>query len=219
MAQFNLQSVLQFTGNLKQNNNRDWFQEHRGDYEIARAYFEDYVAALIRELSKTEPLADLTPKDCIFRLNRDLRFTKDKTPYKPYMSAYIAPGGRKSRLLGYYVHIEQGNAMLAGGLYEPDTQQLASWRESIDRNPRPFKDIIGNETFRKFFGEVGGERLKTIPRGYPKDHPEADLLRLKTVTVTKHASDSQVSSPPFFTETMETFGAMKPFLQYLDTFL
>ena len=142
MAQFDLQSVLIFAGDLKQNNNRNWFLDHRSDYEIARAHFEDYVAALIDELSKTEPLADLTPKDCIFRLNRDLRFTKDKTPYKPYMSAYIAPGGRKSRLLGYYVHIEPGNAMLAGGLYEPNTQQLAAWRESIVRDSRPFKDIV-----------------------------------------------------------------------------
>lgn len=219
MTQFDLQSVLKFAGNLKQNNNRNWFQEHRSDYEMARAHFEDYVAALIQELSKTEPLADLSPKDCIFRLNRDLRFTKDKTPYKPYMSAYIAPGGRKSRLLGYYVHIEPGNAMLAGGLYEPNTRQLASWRESIDRDPRPFKDIIDNETFHKFFGEVSGERLKTIPRGYPKDHPEADLLRLKSVTVTRHVSDTEVASPAFFPETIETFRVMKPFLEYLDTFL
>lgn len=219
MAQFDLQSVLQFAGDLKQNNNRSWFLDHRSDYEAARAHFEDYVAALIQELSKTEPLADLSPKDCIFRLNRDLRFTKDKTPYKPYMSAYIAPGGRKSRLLGYYVHIEPGNAMLAGGLYEPNTQQLASWRESIVRDSRPFKDIIGSETFCKFFGEVGGERLKTIPRGYPKDHPEADLLRLKTVTVTRHVSDTEVASPAFFPETIETFRVMKPFLEYLDTFL
>jgi uncharacterized protein (TIGR02453 family) len=219
MTQFDLQSVLKFAGDLKQNNNRGWFQDHRSDYEIARARFEDYVAALIQELSKTEPLADLSPKDCIFRLNRDLRFTKDKTPYKPYMSAYIAPGGRKSRLLGYYVHIEPGNAMLAGGLYEPNTQQLTSWRDAIVRDPRPFKDITGSETFRKFFGEVGGERLKTIPRGYPKDHPEADLLRLKTVTVTRHLTDTEVASPAFFPETIETFRVIKPFLKYFDTFL
>jgi uncharacterized protein (TIGR02453 family) len=219
MAQFDLQSVLSFAGDLKQNNNRNWFQDHRSDFEVARARFEDYVAALINELSTTEPLADLTPKDCIFRLNRDLRFTKDKTPYKPYMSAYIAPGGRKSRLLGYYVHIEPGNAMLAGGLYDPNPQQLVAWRESINRDPRPFKRIVENETFRKFFSEVGGERLKTIPRGYPKDHPEVDLLRLKSVTVTRHITDAEITSPAFFHETLETFEAMKPFLHYLDSLL
>src|SRR5512133_1083719 len=101
MDQFNLLAVLNFSLDLKWNNNRNWFQEHRSAYEIAHGHFEDFISALINELSLTEPLADLTPKDCIFRLNRDLRFTKDKTPYKPYMSAYIAPGGKKSRRLGY----------------------------------------------------------------------------------------------------------------------
>jgi uncharacterized protein (TIGR02453 family) len=219
MDQFDLKTILSFTIDLKQNNNRNWFLDHRDEFEVARAHYEDYVAALIHELSATEPLADITPKDCIFRLNRDLRFTKDKTPYKPYMSAYIAPGGRKSRLLGYYVHIEPGNSMLAGGLYEPSPQQLASWRESIDRDPRPFKSIVENETFRKYFGEVGGERLKTVPRGYPKDHPETDLLRLKSVTVTRKVSDAEVTSPVFLHETLETFKAMKPFLHYLDSLL
>jgi uncharacterized protein (TIGR02453 family) len=216
MAQFDLQIVLNFASDLKLNNNRDWFQTHRGDYETARACFEEYVAALINELSYTEPLADLSPKDCIFRLNRDLRFTKDKTPYKPYMSAYIAPGGRKSRRLGYYVHLEPGNSMLAGGMYEPDPQQLTAWRDSIDRDSRPFKSIASNETFRKFFGSVDGIRLKTIPRGYPKDHPDSDLLQLKSVTAMRKLSDAEVVSPGFFDLTLETCKVMKPFLNYLD---
>jgi uncharacterized protein (TIGR02453 family) len=217
MAPFDLQSVLSFSAELRLNNNRDWFLAHRSELDVARNRFEEYIAALIGELSKTEPLGGLSPKDCIFRLNRDLRFTQDKTPYKPYMSAYIAPGGRKSRLLGYYVHLESGNCMLAGGLYEPTPQQLNAWRETIDRNAIPFKKIIENETFRKTFGEVGGVRLKTIPRGYPKDHPEAVLLQLKSVTVSRKVSDAEVTSPTFFNTTLETFSMMKPFLSYMDT--
>jgi uncharacterized protein (TIGR02453 family) len=211
-----LRPVLKFVTALKRNNNREWFQAHRADFEVARAHFEDYVAALIAELSRTEPLAGLSPKDCIFRLNRDLRFTKDKTPYKPYMSAYIAPGGRKSRRMGYYVHLEPGNAMLAGGLHEPEPQQLAAWRATIARDPRPFRKIAGSEVFRKTFGEVRGERLKTVPRGYPRDHPEAELLRLKSVTVVHEVSEAQVLSPGFLRETLATFKAMKPFLRYLE---
>ncbi|HEX7555708.1 MAG TPA: DUF2461 domain-containing protein [Leptolinea sp.] len=218
-TQFDLHPVINFARDLKMNNNRGWFQEHRSDFEIARVVFEEYVAALIHDLSITEPLAGISPKDCIFRLNRDLRFTQDKTPYKPYLSAYIAPGGRKSRLLGYYVHLEPGNCMLAGGLYDPNPRQIAAWREAIDQDPRPFKSIVENEGFRKFFGEVSGERLKTMPRGYAKEHPEANLLRLKSVTGTRHISDAEVIASTFFQETLETFNAMKPFLHYMDSIL
>lgn len=193
--------------------------EHRADYESARSNFEAYIAGLIDELSKDEPLDGVTPRDCIFRLNRDLRFTKDKTPYKPYMSAYIAPGGRKSRLLGYYVHLEPGNAMLAGGLYEPDTHQLTAFREAINRNSRPFRDILSQPDFKKYFGSVGGERLKTIPRGFTADHPDADLLRLKSVTITRPLADTDVLAPEFFDATIKTFKVMKPFLSYLENFI
>ncbi len=216
-AETALQPVLGFVRALKRNNNRDWFQAHRDDYEVARAHFEDFVAALLHELSRTEPLTGVSPRDCIFRINRDLRFSKDKTPYKPYMSAYIAPGGRKSRRMGYYVHIEPGNTMLAGGLHEPDPHQLASWRAAIDRDPRPFKRIAAAAAFRRTFGEVRGERLKTVPRGYPRDHPEADLLRLKSITVIRQIPDAQVIAPTFLHETLKTFKAMKPFLKYLES--
>jgi uncharacterized protein (TIGR02453 family) len=219
MATFDLNSVLSFAADLKIHNNREWFLEHRNQFEAARTQFEIYITALINELSITEPLVDISAKDCIFRLNRDLRFTKDKTPYKPYLSAYIAPGGRKSRLLGYYVHLEPGNCMLAGGLYEPTLLQLAAWRQTIDRDSQPFKKIVENETFRKFFGEVGGVRLKTIPRGYPKDHPEANLLQLKSITVIRKITNEVVSSPGFLKETLDTFHAMKPFLKYLDSLI
>ena len=216
-AETPLQSVLGFVRALKRHNNRDWFQAHRDDYEVARAHFEDFVAALLHELSRTEPLADVRPRDCIFRLNRDLRFSKDKTPYKPYMSAYIAPGGRKSRRMGTYVHIEPGNTLLAGGLHEPDPHQLASWRAAIDRDPRPFKRVAAATAFRRNFGEVRGERLKTVPRGYPRDHPEADLLRLKSITVIRQIPDAQVITPAFLHEALKTLKAMKPFLKYLES--
>lgn len=215
-TRFDLRPVLKFAAALKRNNNREWFQAHRAEVEVARAQFENFVAALIAELSRTESLAGLSPKDCIFRLNRDLRFTKDKTPYKPYMSAYIAPGGRKSRRMGYYVHLEPGNSMLAGGLHEPEAQQLAAWRAALHRNPRPLKKIIAGAAFRRYFGEVQGERLKTVPRGYSKDHPEADLLRLKSVTVIRHIPEVMVASPAFLRESLATFRAMRPFLHYLE---
>jgi uncharacterized protein (TIGR02453 family) len=212
-----LSPVMSFVQSLKRNNNRDWFEAHRARYQEARLEFEAYVGALISLLSPTEPLGALAPKDCIFRINRDLRFSKDKTPYKPYMSAYIAPGGRKSRRLGYYVHIESGNhSIIAGGLHEPEPQQLAAWRKSIDHDPRPFKRLASATRFREYFGGVRGERLKTAPKGYPKDHPDLELIQLKQVLVWREMSDKQVISPQFTRYTLDTFKAMRPFLAYLQ---
>jgi uncharacterized protein (TIGR02453 family) len=212
-----LQKVISFVQSLKQNNNREWFQDHKPQYEEARLHFEDYVGALIEALAPTEALGDLSPKDCIFRIYRDLRFSKDKTPYKPYMSAYIAPGGRKSRRFGLYVHLEAGDeSIIAGGLHDPDPQLLGAWRASIDRDPRPFKKIVNSATFRKYFGSMQGDSLKTAPRGYPKDHPEIELLRLKQVTAWRKMSDKQVISPTMLRETLDTFKAMKPFLAYFQ---
>jgi uncharacterized protein (TIGR02453 family) len=216
--QLDLQPVLSFCKHLEENNDRVWFNSHRDQYKEARSIFEQYIAILIKELSQTESLGGITPKDCIFRLNRDLRFTKDKTPYKPYLSAYIAPGGRKSRRLGFYVHIEPGDrSMFAGGIHEPEPQQINAWRAAIDRDPQAFMAIAEDSTFRRYFGAANGEKLKTAPRGYSRDHPQLDLLRLKSVTVSRSISDSLVNSPQLVPETLETFAAMRPFLRYLET--
>jgi uncharacterized protein (TIGR02453 family) len=151
-------------------------------------------------------------------MNRDLRFSKDKSPYKPYMSAYIAPGGRKARRLGRYVHLEASDhSIIGGGLYEPEPAQLAAWRASIDREARTFRRITSAAAFRKYFGQVRGDRLKGAPRGYPKDHPDLDLLQLKQVAIWREISDEQVLSPHFLQETLATAKAMGPFLGYLQS--
>ncbi len=212
-----LRPVLVFVRSLRANNNRDWFEAHRPEFQAARLRFEGYVEALIAGLARSESLGILTPKDCIFRMHRDLRFSKDKTPYKPYMSAYVASGGRKSRRLGYYVHLEAGNhSILGGGLHEPEPHQLAAWRASIDRDSRPFRKILAASGFRKYFGELRGERLKGAPKGYPKDHPDLDLLQLKRVTVWREMPDARVVAPDLLRQTLATFAAMRPFLRYLQ---
>jgi uncharacterized protein (TIGR02453 family) len=216
-ADIDLKPVLAFVRALARNNDRDWFEGHRMQFVSARGQFEEYVAALIAELRRTERLNALTPKDCIFRMNRDLRFSRDKTPYKPYMSAYIAPGGRRSRRLGYYIHLEAGDhSILGGGLHEPEPRQLAAWRAAIARDSRPFRRIASSATFRRYFGSVRGDMLKTAPRGYPRDHPDLDLLRLKRITVWREMSDGQIQAPILLRETLATFKAMRPFLAYLQ---
>jgi uncharacterized protein (TIGR02453 family) len=212
-----LSIVLDYVRSLRRHNRRDWFVAHRAQYDEAHLHFEAYVAAVIQVLASREPLGGVTPKDCIFRLNRDLRFSKDKTPYKPYMSAYIAPGGRKSRRLGTYLHIEAGDrSIIAGGLHDPEPHQLATWREAIDHDPRPFRKIANSPAFRRHFGAVRGERLKTAPKGYPKDHPDLDLLQLKQVLVWRELTDRQVASGDILKLTIETWKAMRPFLNYIQ---
>ena len=216
-ADFDLKPTLEFLKALKRHNNRDWFESHRPQYQSARSEFEAFITALIQELAPVEGLGGLSAKDCLFRLNRDLRFSKDKSPYKTHMSAYIAPGGRKSRRLGYYVHVSPGDqSMIAGGMHEPEPQQLASWRQAIDRDPGPFKRIIHEKTFRRYFGEVSGEKLKTAPKGYPRDHPQLELLRLKQVTAMRPIPDKDLLGRSLVQETLRTFRAMKPFLSYLE---
>jgi uncharacterized protein (TIGR02453 family) len=213
-----LAPVITFVRSLRANNNREWFEAHRPEFLAARKHFEDYVAAIIKALSRTEPVGGLNPKDCIFRMNRDLRFSRDKSPYKPYMGANIAPGGRKSRRLGYYIHIEAADhSIIGGGLYEPEPSQLAAWRASIDRDSRTFRRIIAKAPFRKYFGQVRDDSLKTAPRGYPKDHPDLDLLQLKRVAIWRELSDKQVLSRRFLRETLDTLKAMRPFLRYLQS--
>jgi uncharacterized protein (TIGR02453 family) len=217
-ARVDLNPVLRFLAQLKKNNDRAWFQAHRDDFEAAGASFEAYVAELIEELTPTEGLRGLTPKDCIYRLYRDLRFSKDKSPYKTYMSAVIGPGGRKSSKPGYYVHLAPGGqSLLAAGWYEPEPAQLASFRGAIDRDVRPWKRIVNNKTFRKYLREVEGERLATAPKGYPRDHPQIDLLKLKQVMAIRRLTDTQVRASGIVRETVATFKAMKPFLAFLET--
>jgi uncharacterized protein (TIGR02453 family) len=216
-TQVDLKPTLDFLKALKRNNNRTWFQAHRAEYDEASRAFETFVGALIDELWPTEGLGGLTPKDCIFRIHRDIRFSKDKTPYKTHMGAYIAPGGRKAMGIGYYVHVCPGDSMIAGGLHEPDPKRLDRFRQTIARDARPFKKIIEAKSFREYFGVVEGEKLKSAPRGYSKDHPEIELLRMKQVMVRRGIADRELLDSDVIRQIVKGFKRMKPFLVYLDS--
>jgi uncharacterized protein (TIGR02453 family) len=220
MKDVDLKPVLDFLNELKKNNNKAWFEEHRPAYEDARTHFENFVDQLISEYGKVEDLGGITAKDCIMRIYRDTRFSKDKSPYKTNMSATIAPGGKKSVRLGYHLHMQpQNETLIAGGLYMPTPEQLARFRMAIDQDAAPFKAITGNKEFKKYFGILEGEKVKTVPQGYTQDHPEIELLRFKQVVVLHRLSDEMVLSPKFGTHVIKTFTAMKPFLDYLNAIL
>src|SRR5581483_11322518 len=216
----NLTPVLTFLGDLEKNNNKAWFDANRARYEQARAHFEEFVQLLIAEINTFDDLGALSAKECIFRINRDIRFSKDKSPYKTNFGALISPGGKKSSRQGYYMHLAPHNqSFVAGGLYMPSSEQLTKFRQAIDRDAAPFKKIIRAKNFVQSFGPLEGANLATAPKGYAQDHPEIELLRLKEVTIGGRLSDQEILAPDVVQHTARLFKTMKPFLKYLDSVL
>jgi len=188
--------VIDFLKELSENNNREWFADNRASYEEAKAAFEEVTARLIGYIAKTDKqIAGLQPKECIFRIYRDIRFSKDKTPYKSHFDAFIAKkGGRKSHHAGYYIHVMPGKSLLGGGVYAPIPQVLNSIRREIYNFPDEFKGIINNPEFKMLFGELFDDKLKKTPRGFPKDFVNAELLKYKSYIVAHHLTDSELLS-------------------------
>lgn len=212
-----MKAALDFLKGLAAHNDRAWFEAHRPGYEAARAAQDGLVAELISRFGAVDDLGGVAPKDCAFRINRDVRFSADKSPYKTHLGALLGPAGRKSSVRSYYLHIEQdGRSMLAGGLHSPDRAQLDRVREAIAANPAPLRRLDAAPEFRRLFGGLSGEALKTIPRGYPKDHPDADLLRMTQYLAVRPVSDAELLSPGFVDLALEAFAAMKPLLLWLE---
>ena len=213
----NLAPVLDFLSELEKNNARPWFEDHRRQYQLAKDRFEELVNQVIAEFRPVEDLGGLSAKECVMRIFRDMRFSKDKTPYRTSMAASIAPGGRRSGRMAYYLHLESHNrSMIAGGLYMPEPEQITHFREAVSQRPGLFKSIISDAEFKQYFGSLQGERLKTAPKGFPPDHPEIELLRLKEVLAVHPLPDAEVLSAGFVADIVKTFTALKPFLDYLN---
>jgi uncharacterized protein (TIGR02453 family) len=217
MSSFDLGYVLDFLSDLAVNNDRAWFAKHKATYEKARSIFEEFVDELIHRLSASEDdVAGLTAKDCVMRIYRDIRFSRDKTPYKTWMAALIASGGRKSGRCGYGLLLGPSHTMAAGGFWEPKPEQLAMFRRAVDRDPQTILAIVEAQKFLQTFGALKGEKLVKAPQGYAKDHIAIELLRLKQVYVARSFSHPEVCAGDFADLLMDAFRAMKPFLNYLN---
>ena len=212
-----LQPTLDFLRALQTHNNKPWFQAHREAYEVARQAFVDFVDDFIQEFRSVEDFENLAAKDCVFRIYRDVRFAKDKAPYKPNMGASLALGGKHSLRAPYYIHVEPpGKSFLAGGVYQPTPDQLAAIRQAIERDPSGLKAAIGSKPFRKHFGSLTGEKLKMPPRGYAADHPDSELLKYKQFITIHALTDKDMLSPRLLARTVEVFTALKPLLDWLN---
>jgi uncharacterized protein (TIGR02453 family) len=181
--------------------------------------FDSYVQALIDEITFFDPiLKGLEVKSCTYRINRDIRFSPDKTIYKTHLGAYIVRGGKKNgdRFAGYYFHVEPGNSMIAGGAWFPSSEWLAMIREKISDEGKKLISIINDKDFRGMFGEIDGEKLKSAPKGYAKDHPYIDLLKYKGLGVVKNLSDSEICSEKGFDIVVRASLMIKPLNDFMN---
>ena len=213
-----METTLDFLKKLKNNNNREWFDSNKTEYLASKEIFEEFVSELIKGINKFDKKVslDLKPKDCTFRIYKDVRFSKDKTPYKNNMSASINPGGKKSNIPGYYFHLEPDACFLAGGVYMPMPDVLKAIRQEIDYNPLPLINILKSASFKKQFNGLDEEdKLKNPPKGFNKDHAHSEILKNKHFIVSRKFENKVILKKEGLSKTLDSFKAMYPFLDYL----
>lgn len=215
-----MQEVLNFLSELKENNNKEWFDLNRDRYQECRKKVLFLTELIIHEAGKFDPEIGIqNPKDCLFRIFRDVRFSNDKTPYKTNMGSFIAKGGRKSVSAGYYLHIQPGASFVGGGSYCPPADALKAFRTEIFDHPEEFKGLIDKESFKKIYPEMYDDKLKTAPKGFPKDFPDLDLLKYKSFAFTSTLSDSEMKSDVLVEKILGSMKELYPVNRFLDTAL
>lgn len=210
--------LFTFLKELKKNNHKEWFDLNRPLYIQLKNDFELFINHAIAEIALFDKeAAQTTAKEAIFRINRDIRFSAEKTPYKTNMGAFIAKGGRKSIYAGYYIHLEPGASFLSGGIYMPSSPVLKAIRNEIADNIVEFKGIVQNPSFSAQFGnELWGEKLKVAPKGFPKDMEDIEYLKYKHYSVFKNVSDSIYTQNTIFREIQNAFSVLAPFNAFLN---
>lgn len=213
-------STLGFLQELKDNNNREWFMENKSRYLEAKSNYEAFVKEILDKITEIEPIMKgLEVGSCTYRINRDIRFTNDKSPYKSHLGAFMVRGGKQNgdRYAGYYFHVEPGNnSMFAGGAYIPPAPWLASIRERIDEEGDKLVRILNDREFKAFFGDLEGEKLRSAPKGYAKDHPFIGLLKHKSFMVVKMIPDKLVTSAKCYDTVIEAARLTKPLNDFLN---
>ena len=212
-----MKNSLSFIADLRGNNRKEWFDSNRSRYEKARTEFLTFIQALIDGIQTFDPsIGNVNPKNAVFRINRDIRFSKDKSPYKTNFGAFLVPGGKKSGNAGYYFHLEPGGSFAGGGVYHPMPDILKKIRSEIYGNAEEFEAIIKDKEFYDYFGELYDDRLKTPPQGFPKDFKYIELLKYKSFTVWRDFDDKLLTSNGLLDETIKAFRLMYPLNRFLN---
>lgn len=214
-----MKEILNFLTELSCNNNREWFNEHKDWYRDCQQRFEQFTTEWLKRLAEIDPdLSSLQPKDCIWRIYRDVRFSADKRPFKEWFGVFpAAKGGKKSDRGGYYIHIQPGKCMFAGGMWCPNKDLLHAVRREILANYEEVEDIFSNPLTNRYFHDFDTEyMLKKMPQGFPIDFKHPDWLKRKAYTFSTPLSDEQVCNSNFIDLATELACAAKPINDFLN---
>lgn len=211
-------STYDFLRKLNKNNDREWFNKHKDEYVIAHENAIAFADDLLALLQKHDNIDTASGKKSLHRIYRDIRFSKDKTPYSPRFSGSFRRATKYLRG-GYYFHLEPGNTFIAGGFWAPEPADLQRMREGIVADEKEFRKILKSATFKKNFGELFGEELSRAPKGYPNDHPALDLIKLKQFLVSRPFTDKEAFTSNFVKEADKTFKAMRPLFDFMSEVL
>ena len=213
------QSTLRFLKQLRSNNNKPWFDNHRQEYEKVKEDFINLVQQVLDNAARFDAnLQNLQPKNCVFRINRDVRFSADKRPYKNNLAAYFNKDGKKGEGAGYYLHIEPGESFIGVGIWQPLPEVLAKIRQEIDYNLPGFKLLLKNAKFKKHFfnGLVTENKLSRPPKGYNDDNPAIEWIKLKSFIVTCTISDADIVKKTFSKQVADVFGIALPLVNFIN---
>ncbi|MGA9271066.1 MAG: DUF2461 domain-containing protein [Lutimonas sp.] len=209
------QNTLQFLSALKKNNNREWFQEHKKSYEAIRSEMKLFYQEVMHRLNQHDEIEKLK----MFRIYRDVRFSHDKTPYKPHFAGSFSRSGKRLRG-GYYLRIRPGESFLAGGFWAPNKEDLFRIRKEFELDDQEIREILSHKDFKKHFGEeLQGDEVKTAPKGFNREHPAIDLIRKKGFVAVREFSDEEVLSKDFADQVDEAFMALRPYFDYMSDVL
>lgn len=215
MEPFN--QVIPFLSALANNNNKVWFDANKQWYQQARSQMIQIATGMIEGLAAIDPaIGSPDPKKCLFRQNRDIRFSTNKNPYKTNMGAYFAPGGKNLPFAGYYIHIEPGASFFGGGLYHPEKEQLQKVRKEIYFNAEEFSKILNEPLFAKTFGSMMDEKLKRPPQGFPADFRHIELLKYTSFAVGCSFASEDHSPAEIIRQGIQVFTIMTPLVKYLN---
>jgi len=211
-------SVFSFLEDLKENNHREWFQNNKTRYQEQYNYALQFADELLLRMKQIDTIETISGKKSLFRINKDVRFSKDKSPYKTNIGGALTRATKYLRG-GYYFHIEPGNCFLGGGFWAPSTEDLKHIRLQIAADPEPLQQILSSKEFIATFGQLEGEKLKSAPKGFSKDHPAINLINYKQFLLIKKLTDEEVQSKQYLETVVSTFQAMRPFFDYMSEIL
>lgn len=210
-------SLLAFLAELQENNHKEWFDNNKKRYEKLRKEWVGFVSDMIIEVGKFDlDIANLEAKNCIFRINRDVRFSADKSPYKNNFGMSLSKGGKKAEFCGYYLHVQPNGCFLAGGAYMPMPDNLAAIRQEIDYNGEEFTGIVTDKVFKKHFKKLTGDTLQRPPKGYEANNPVIDFIKHKSFLAEYKLTNEDLQKKDFAKKALEVFSAMQPLNEFLN---